>query len=44
MYLLRGGFLDGWQGYHYCRLIAAYEYMIVIKIQEQRRREHGLSI
>lgn len=44
MYLLRGGFLDGWQGYHYCRLLAAYEYMIVIKIQEQRRREHGLSI
>jgi hypothetical protein len=44
MYFLRGGFLDGWQGYHYCRLIASYEYMIVIKMRELQRRELGLSI
>lgn len=44
MYFLRGGFLDGIQGYHYCRLIAAYEYMIVIKTMELRRRELGLPV
>ena len=44
MYLFRRGFLDGWQGYHYCRLIACYEYMIVIKMRELQRRERGLSI
>lgn len=44
MYVLRGGFLDGRQGYHYCRLIAAYEYMIVIKIMELKRREQGLPV
>ncbi|MBK3745703.1 glycosyltransferase family 2 protein, partial [Paraburkholderia aspalathi] len=36
MYLLRGGFLDGKPGYFYCRLLSAYEFMIVIKIKEQR--------
>lgn len=44
MYFLRGGFLDGGAGYHYCRLLAAYEYMIVIKVRELRRRQHGLSV
>ncbi|MDX3924433.1 MAG: glycosyltransferase family 2 protein [Shinella sp.] len=44
MYVLRGGFLDGWQGYHYCRLLAAYEYMIVIKTEELRRIENGLPV
>lgn len=44
MYLVRGGFLDGWPGYAYCRLLAAYEFMIVIKIAEMRRREKGLSV
>ncbi|OWV84517.1 glycosyltransferase family 2 protein [Rhizobium sp. R693] len=44
MYFLRGGFLDGIQGYHYCRLIAAYEYMIVIKTKELQRRERGLPV
>ncbi len=44
MYLWRGGFLDGWQGYAYCRLLASYEYMIVIKIAERRRREQGLPV
>jgi glycosyltransferase involved in cell wall biosynthesis len=44
MYVFRGGFLDGPQGYHYCRLIAAYEYMIIIKIMELKRREQGLPV
>lgn len=44
MYVMRGGFLDGVQGYHYCRLIAAYEYMIVIKAKELERRARGLPV
>ncbi len=38
MYLLRGGFMDGAPGYYYCRLLALYEYMIVLKIRELRQR------
>jgi len=34
MYVLRLGFLDGLPGYHYCRLLAIYEYMIVLKMKE----------
>jgi glycosyltransferase involved in cell wall biosynthesis len=44
MYFLRLGFLDGWAGLTYCRLIATYEYMIDIKVRELRRREAGLPI
>jgi glycosyltransferase involved in cell wall biosynthesis len=44
MYVLRRGFLDGWPGYVYCRLLASYEFMIVIKIAEIRRRQQGLPI
>jgi glycosyltransferase involved in cell wall biosynthesis len=44
MYFLNLGFLDGPAGYHYCRLLTIYEYMIVIKMQESRRRQQGLSI
>ncbi|SRR5579885_653675 len=44
MYLIRRGFLDGWPGYVYCRLLSAYEYMIVLKMAEIRRREQGLPI
>lgn len=44
MYLLRGGILDGWAGLTYCRLMAMYEYMIVLNIREMRRRARGLSI
>ncbi|TMM49555.1 glycosyltransferase family 2 protein [Sulfitobacter sabulilitoris] len=44
MYLLRGGFLDGWAGYTYCRMIASYELMIEIKTEERRRRDEGLPI
>ncbi len=44
MYVLKGGFLDGGPGYVYCRLLAAYEYMIVVKMAEIRRREQGLPV
>lgn len=44
MYVFRLGFLDGWAGYTYCRLLAIYEYMIVLKVIEMRRREQGLTI
>jgi glycosyltransferase involved in cell wall biosynthesis len=38
MYVLRGGFLDGFAGLTYCRLLAMYEYMIVLKVRELRAR------
>ncbi len=44
MYLMRGGFLDGRPGLLYCRMLAAYELMIVAKMEEMRRREEGLPI
>lgn len=34
MYLFRLGFLDGWQGLTYCRLLSIYEYMTFLKIKE----------
>ena len=42
MYLLRLGFMDGVPGYHYCRLLAIYEYLIVLKMKEIRQRQAGL--
>jgi glycosyltransferase involved in cell wall biosynthesis len=44
MYVLRLGFLDGSAGLAYCRLLAIYEYLIVLKMEEQRRRERGLPL
>lgn len=35
MYLLRGGFLDGLAGFHFCLVLAAYEHQITIKMLEQ---------
>ena len=34
MYIFRLGFLDGRQGLHYCSLMALYEFMTAIKIEE----------
>ena len=34
MYVLRRGFLDGRAGLTYCRLLAIYEYLIVLKTRE----------
>jgi glycosyltransferase involved in cell wall biosynthesis len=36
MYVFRLGFLDGRAGLAYCRLLAIYEYMIVMKMREIR--------
>ncbi len=44
MYVLRLGFLDGVPGYHYCRLLLIYEYMIVLKMKEIRRKQRGLPM
>jgi glycosyltransferase involved in cell wall biosynthesis len=44
MYVFRLGFLDGRAGYHYCRLLAMYEYLIVIKMKEIQRRVAGLPV
>ena len=41
MYVFRLGFLDGWAGLVYCRLIATYEYLIVLDMEELKRRERG---
>jgi glycosyltransferase involved in cell wall biosynthesis len=38
MYLLRGGILDGKAGFTYCRLLAWYEWLIVLKEREIRAR------
>ena len=44
MYILRAGFLHGCARYAYCKMLAAYEFMIVIKIKELRRRQRGLPV
>lgn len=44
MYFLRLGFLDGVPGYHYCRLLSIYEYMIVLNMKEILRRQRGLPM
>lgn len=44
MYFLRLGFLDGWPGLTYCRLLSMYEYMIVLKMKEIERRDKGRSV
>ena len=42
MYVLRLGFLDGWAGLTYCRMISIYEYLIVLHMTEIERRKKGL--
>ena len=44
MYFWRMGFLDGMPGLTYCRLMAMYERMIVLKMKEIRRRAKGLTL
>jgi glycosyltransferase involved in cell wall biosynthesis len=44
MYFLRMGFLDGCAGFTYCRLLAIYEYMIVLKMRELERKRKGLGL
>jgi len=44
MYVVKLGFLDGFAGFHYCVLLAVYEYMIVLNVLELRRRQQGLKL
>lgn len=44
MYFWRRGFMDGKSGWTYCRMLSIYEYMIVLKMVELRRRREGLPI
>ena len=37
LYASRGGILDGAAGYHYCRLVAIYQYFICLKRREMER-------
>lgn len=42
LYIGQRGFLDGRAGFTYCMLQSFYEYMIVLKMRELKRREQGL--
>lgn len=44
MYILRMGILDGQAGFTYCRLLAIYEYLIVLQTKELKRRERRLPV
>lgn len=39
-YFWRCGFLDGYRGYVFCRLMAWYEFLSVVKVAELRRSRH----
>jgi len=42
-YILKRGFMDGFEGYMFCRLLATYEMLNVIKARELRRKTKGHS-
>ena len=44
MCVARGGFLDGYPGLVYCRLLAMYERMIVYKMREIGQRARGVPV
>jgi hypothetical protein len=44
MYAFRLGVLDGVPGYRYCRLLAIYEYMIVVMMKELALKEKGVRL
>ena len=44
LYGFNRGFLDGFPGLTYCLLQSVYEFMIVVKMKELRRREKGLPV
>ena len=33
MFILRGGFLDGWTGFYFCRFIATYDDFVALKLR-----------
>jgi glycosyltransferase involved in cell wall biosynthesis len=44
LYIVNMGFLDGRPGLQYCLLQSIYEYMIVLKEYELRRKQLGLTV
>jgi glycosyltransferase involved in cell wall biosynthesis len=42
--ILRGGFLDGYPGWIYAGMRASYQFMIGVKIIEQKRHDKGLTM
>jgi glycosyltransferase involved in cell wall biosynthesis len=44
MYILRLGFLEGWESFFFCLLYAMYEFMTVTKIIEIKRSKLGLPL
>ncbi len=38
IYVFRLGFLDGRAGFEFCKLIAVYDYLLVLKLRELKRR------
>jgi hypothetical protein len=39
VYIGHRGFLDGWAGFYFARLHAVYEFLIVAKTEELKRKE-----
>ncbi len=44
MYFVKLGFLDGVRGWLYCCMLSVYEFMIVLKVRELKRRCSGKGI
>jgi len=44
MYIIRLGFLEGWQAFIFCLLYTMYEFMTVVKIIELKRLKTGLLL
>lgn len=43
-YILNGGFLEGWQGLTFSTMMGLYEFLVVIKFIELRRKSQGKSL
>jgi len=41
LYILKGGFLDGYPGFAYCMLNGFYDFLITVKIREAARNSDG---
>lgn len=44
MYFLRLGFLEGWKAFVFCLLYVFYDFMVIIKIIELKRKKNGLPL
>jgi len=41
LYVWKGGFLDGYPGFAYCMLNGFYDFLITVKIREERTAKRG---